>query len=51
MDILIMQLFNGLSLSSILLLVGLGLSITFGIMGIINLFIKKRFQGGVVNEK
>ncbi|MBN2739150.1 MAG: urea ABC transporter permease subunit UrtB [Spirochaetales bacterium] len=36
MDTFVMQLFNGLSLSSILLLVGLGLSITFGIMGIIN---------------
>lgn len=35
-EIFISQVFNGLSLSSILLLVGLGLSITFGIMGIIN---------------
>ncbi len=30
------QIFNGLSLSSVLLLVGLGLSITFGVMGVIN---------------
>lgn len=30
------QIFNGLSLGSILLLVGLGLSITFGTMGVIN---------------
>jgi urea transport system permease protein len=35
-DTIIMQIFNGLSLSSILLIIGLGLSITFGIMGIIN---------------
>ncbi len=35
-DILLSQLFNGLSLSSILLMVAMGLSITFGIMGIIN---------------
>ncbi|MCK5493368.1 MAG: urea ABC transporter permease subunit UrtB, partial [Candidatus Omnitrophica bacterium] len=35
-EIFISQIFNGLSLSSILLLVGLGLSITFGIMGVIN---------------
>ena len=35
-EIIIMQLFNGLSLSSILLLIGMGLSITFGIMGVIN---------------
>ena len=30
-------LFNGLSLSSIYLLVALGLSITFGLMGVINM--------------
>lgn len=36
MEIFLSQIFNGLSLSSILLLVGLGLSITFGIMGVIN---------------
>ena len=36
LDILISQLFNGLSLSSILLMVAIGLSITFGIMGVIN---------------
>jgi urea transport system permease protein len=36
MEAVLSQLFNGLSLSSILLLVALGLSITFGIMGLIN---------------
>ena len=36
METVLPQLFNGLSLSSILLLVALGLSITFGIMGVIN---------------
>ena len=36
MEAVLSQLFNGLSLSSILLLVALGLSITFGIMGVIN---------------
>jgi urea transport system permease protein len=36
METTIAQLFNGLSLSSILLLAALGLSITFGIMGVIN---------------
>ncbi len=35
-EIILSQVFNGLSLSSILLLIGLGLSITFGIMGVIN---------------
>lgn len=35
-ETLLSQVFNGLSLSSVLLLVGLGLSITFGIMGVIN---------------
>jgi len=35
-ETLLSQIFNGLSLSSVLLLVGLGLSITFGIMGVIN---------------
>lgn len=35
-EIFLSQVFNGLSLSSILLMVGLGLSITFGIMGVIN---------------
>jgi urea transport system permease protein len=35
-EVLLMQVFNGLSLGSILLLVGLGLGITFGIMGVIN---------------
>lgn len=37
MSILITQLFNGLSLGSILLLVALGLAITFGLMNIINM--------------
>ncbi len=36
MEAILSQLFNGLSLSSILLLVALGLSITFGIMGVLN---------------
>ncbi len=36
METLLSQIFNGLSLSSVLLLVGLGLSVTFGIMGVIN---------------
>ena len=35
-EIILSQVFNGLSLSSILLLIALGLSITFGIMGVIN---------------
>lgn len=35
-EIIVSQLFNGLSLSSILLMVAIGLSITFGIMGVIN---------------
>lgn len=35
-ETVISQLFNGLSLSSILLMVAIGLSITFGIMGVIN---------------
>lgn len=35
-EAVLLQIFNGLSLGSILLLVGLGLSITFGIMGVIN---------------
>lgn len=37
MELLIMQLFNGLSVSSILLLAALGLAITFGVMGVINM--------------
>ena len=36
LDIILSQIFNGLSLSSILLMIGMGLSITFGIMGVIN---------------
>lgn len=35
-ELLLPQIFNGLSLSSILLMVAIGLSITFGIMGVIN---------------
>jgi urea transport system permease protein len=35
-EMVLSQIFNGLSLSSILLLIALGLSITFGIMGVIN---------------
>lgn len=37
MDLLFMQLFNALSVSSILLLASLGLAITFGLMGVINM--------------
>jgi urea transport system permease protein len=37
MEILIMQLFNGISVSSILLLAAVGLAITFGLMGVINM--------------
>ncbi|MFB5663627.1 urea ABC transporter permease subunit UrtB [Alteribacillus sp. HJP-4] len=37
MDILILQLFNGASLGSILLLIALGLAITFGLMNVINM--------------
>ena len=36
-DILVMQLFNGLSLFTILLLMALGLAIVFGLMGVINM--------------
>ncbi|MBB3114112.1 urea transport system permease protein [Paenibacillus phyllosphaerae] len=37
MDVLILQLFNGISVSSILLLIALGLAITFGLMKVINM--------------
>ena len=37
MEIIIMQVFNGISVSSILLLAALGLAITFGLMGVINM--------------
>lgn len=37
MEIIIMQLFNGISSSSILLLAAIGLAITFGLMGVINM--------------
>ncbi|OUS70771.1 urea ABC transporter permease subunit UrtB [Paenibacillus sp. MY03] len=37
MELFILQLFNGLSISSILLLVALGLAITFGLMKVINM--------------
>ncbi|MCZ8517514.1 urea ABC transporter permease subunit UrtB [Paenibacillus filicis] len=37
MSLLLLQLFNGLSLSSILLLIALGLAITFGLMNLINM--------------
>lgn len=37
LDIILPQLFNGLSLSSILLLIALGLAITFGLMNVINM--------------
>ena len=37
MELFLMQLFNGISVSSILLLAALGLAITFGLMGVINM--------------
>lgn len=37
MEITIMQIFNGISVSSILLLAAIGLAITFGLMGVINM--------------
>ena len=37
METVIMQVFNGISLSSILLLAAIGLAITFGLMGVINM--------------
>lgn len=37
MEIFLMQLFNGISVSSILLLAALGLAVTFGLMGVINM--------------
>ncbi|MNH93577.1 High-affinity branched-chain amino acid transport system permease protein LivH [compost metagenome] len=37
MSMLFLQLFNGISLSSILLLIALGLAITFGLMNVINM--------------
>lgn len=37
METIIMQVFNGISLSSILLLAAIGLAITFGLMGVINM--------------
>ncbi len=37
MDAIILQLFNGLSLGSILLMVSLGLAFAFGLMGVINM--------------
>ncbi|MHA7966200.1 urea ABC transporter permease subunit UrtB [Paenibacillus sp. CAU 1782] len=37
MELFVLQLFNGLSISSILLLVALGLAITFGLMKVINM--------------
>ncbi|MGK2964863.1 MAG: ABC transporter permease subunit, partial [Tepidiformaceae bacterium] len=37
MDIYLSQLFNGLSLGSILLLVALGLAFSFGLMNVINM--------------
>ncbi len=37
MDTLLLQIFNGLSVSSILLLIALGLAITFGLMKVINM--------------
>jgi urea transport system permease protein len=37
MELLLLQLFNGISVSSILLLIALGLAITFGLMKVINM--------------
>jgi len=37
MDVMLLQLFNGISVSSILLLIALGLAITFGLMNVINM--------------
>ena len=37
MEVWVLQLFNGLSLSSILLLIALGLALSFGLMNVINL--------------
>lgn len=37
MEVQLLQLFNGLSVSSILLLIALGLAITFGLMNVINM--------------
>jgi len=37
MEVWILQLFNGISVSSILLLVALGLAVTFGLMNVINM--------------
>jgi len=37
MDVLILQMFNAMSVSSILLLIALGLAFSFGLMGVINM--------------
>lgn len=37
MELFLMQLFNGISVSSILLMAALGLAVTFGLMGVINM--------------
>lgn len=37
MDMFVLQLFNGMSISSILLLIALGLAVTFGLMNVINM--------------
>ena len=37
METFLMQIFNGISVSSIFLLASLGLAITFGLMGVINM--------------
>lgn len=37
MSLLLLQLFNGISLSSVLLLIALGLAVTFGLMNVINM--------------
>ena len=37
LDVYLLQVFNGLSVGSILLLVALGLAFSFGLMGVINM--------------
>ena len=37
LDIAVMQVFNGISLFTILLLMAIGLAIVFGLMGVINM--------------
>src|SRR5919112_5946128 len=63
MDIVLSQVFNGLSVASILLLVALGLAFSFGLMGVINMahgefimigayvpFVLQSVMGGASND-